>query len=125
MPTSKDLGRILGDADLGIALYFPDYRSVVTGRNLEHIGMASGKIATFLQFGVPVLTNEIGEMADHVRAQGLGQVVASVEDIPGVLAARSSKDENTARRCRDFFDRALDIRRTGEKVFAAIDEICR
>lgn len=121
--SNSEMGRILADADVGIAMYFPDHASTVSGQNLEHIGMASGKISTLLQCGIPVLTNQIGEMADHVQRLELGGVVEDVADVPVWLASFAVGDESRAQRCRDFFARRLDVRATGAGAFAAIEDI--
>src|SRR6516165_5834114 len=73
-PTIEGLGHMLHGADLGIALYNPTYDTPWTGRNIANIGMSSGKIATYMQYGLPVLINELGEISSHVREKGLGAV---------------------------------------------------
>ncbi len=94
-------------ADLGVAFYRPTYNNIWEGKNLLHIGMASGKIASYLQHGVPVAVNRIGEMSDRVADRGIGQVVedprAFVPD-DAVLAA--------APRCIEYFEERLDPTRT-------------
>lgn len=122
--TSAELGRVLGDADLGIAMYFPNHGSALTGRNLEHIGLASGKYTTFLQFGVPVMTNRTGEMAEQVRSHGLGEVVGSVAEVPTRLASLDAAAPEARQRCRDFFRDHLDVRQTGAAMFAEVDRLC-
>ncbi|MFC1605841.1 hypothetical protein ACFL33_03140 [Pseudomonadota bacterium] len=123
-PTNDDLGKLMGDADLGIGVYCPSYTSVYTGLNLEHVGLASGKISSFLRFGVPVLVNQIGEMAAYVEHYGLGDVVTSVEDIPFMLKSLGPKDTDASERCRFFFDEKLAVERTIQPLLKRIDEIC-
>ena len=77
-PSIEGLGHLLHGADLGIALYHPTYDSAWTGRNIANLGMSSGKIATYMQHGLPVLINELGEISDHVREKALGMVVRDV-----------------------------------------------
>jgi glycosyltransferase involved in cell wall biosynthesis len=70
-----ELHRFIRSADLGVALYQPQYGNIWTGKNIQLIGMSSGKIASFIQHGVPVIVNEIGVMADYVRKYKLGLVI--------------------------------------------------
>jgi GT2 family glycosyltransferase/Flp pilus assembly protein TadD len=70
------LRRIISSADIGIALYKSQYDGIWTGKNIKYIGMSSGKIASFLQNGVPVIVNEIGIMADYVKKYKLGLVIS-------------------------------------------------
>jgi hypothetical protein len=76
---------MLHGADLGIALYHPTYDNHWTGRIIANIGMSSGKIATYMQHGLPVLINELGEISFHVREKGLVTVIRDVSEIPGIL----------------------------------------
>jgi hypothetical protein len=102
-------------ADLGIALYRPDRRNKWIGRNIEFIGLASGKISTCLQHGVPVATHELGEIADLIRAHGAGQVF-SLEK-PFVPQAPAAGSEEA---CRTLFERHLDLDRFGKGFLAAV-----
>lgn len=94
-------------ADLGIAFYKPSYQHMWLGKNLEYIGMASGKTATYLQHGIPVAVNLAGEMNDLIHNRKIGQVVENpYEFIPddSVLDAGS--------RCLEFFHEHLDLSHT-------------
>ena len=119
--SNDDLGKLLGDVDIGLGLYCPDYTHEQTGLNLEHIGLASGKIATFLRFGVPVLVNPIGEMAEYVASERLGVVVSQVEDIPNALREVTGKDASDSERCRQFFDRKLSVSAHFQSLLDKID----
>ena len=122
--TDRDLGAMMGDVDLGLAFYCPDYTSIWTGLNLKYVGLASGKISTFLRFGVPVMVNQIGEMADYVEDKGLGHVVDSVTDIAAVLDEVKSKDSAAIERCQSFFTESLSATTTLPLLMARIDEAC-
>lgn len=119
--TNDELGKLLGDVDIGFGLYCPDYQHEHTGLNLKHIGLASGKIATFLRFGVPVLVNLKGEMADYVASERLGVVVSQVEDIPHVLEDVAEKDSTASTRCQEFFDRRLAASVSFQSLLDRID----
>ena len=119
--SNDDLGKLLGDADIGFGLYCPDYKNQHTGLNLKHIGLASGKIATFLRFGVPVLVNNIGEMADYVARKKLGVVVSQVEDIPSALRNVTKKDLSASERCQQFFDQELSVSASFDSLLDRID----
>jgi hypothetical protein len=99
---------MLHGADLGIALYNPTYDTPWTGRNIANIGMSSGKIATYMQYGLPVLINELGEISSHVREKGLGAVTRDVSEIPGILY--HFDPESMRGRCLAFFAEHLDAK---------------
>ncbi len=120
IPDIRMIGLILHAADLGIALYRPDYKSYYTGNNLKHIGLSSGKISSYLQHGLPVLTNELGEISELVRRNRLGFVVRDVNDIRHVLTDYDR--ERYSGRCLDFFSKNLDLNLLAERILSTIDQ---
>ena len=107
LENQSDLETLLGSADLGIALYKATYHSEYDGKNIKYIGMASGKIATYLQHGLPVMTNEIGILSEYVKEYHLGVVVKKPIDIP--LSLCNFDPTNLRGNCVDFFDEHLSL----------------
>lgn len=106
------LGSLLHAADLGIGFYLPqDLGADFSARNnIRFIGMASGKLATYLQHGLPVLVNEIGEMSEYVRQAGIGYVVGSCEQVPDALHRLENMDMlEASSNALNFFSRRLDL----------------
>ncbi|NDJ10849.1 MAG: hypothetical protein EBY17_06605 [Acidobacteriia bacterium] len=120
IPDVRDIGQLLRSADLGIALYTPDFQSRYTGKNLQHIGLASGKISTYLQHGLPVLVNDVGEISDLVRRHNVGYVITNVRDIAPLLHA-FSRDEYS-RRCVEFFSSHLDLNGFAPALLSAVQQ---
>jgi hypothetical protein len=54
-----------------------------------------------MQYGLPVLINELGEISSHVREKGLGAVTGDVSEIPGILC--HFDPESMRGRCLAFF----------------------
>jgi hypothetical protein len=102
-----DLGSVLSGVDVGLAFYEPDYKTVYTGRNLQNLGMASGKISTYLRYGVPVILNDIGLFPEEARQHGFGRVVTSPEEIGPQLDACS--DGRHAANATRYFAQKLDF----------------
>lgn len=101
------MGEILAGVSAGLAFYRPDYSGVYTGKNLEYLGLASGKISTFMRYGVPMIMNEIGLYSDLAREHGFGLVAKDIANIGALLPllADSSWGENARR----FHDKHLDF----------------
>ena len=102
-----DMSTILSGIDAGLAFYCPDYDGGPhTGKNLKFLGLASGKISTYLRYGVPVLTNEIGLYADEIRKNHLGAVVNDPDEIPGALMAMGNEayNQDISRYYSEFLD---------------------
>jgi len=101
------MSTLINGADAGVALYRSIPGNNGVGDNIKYIGFASGKVATYLQHGLPLIVNETGLLSDTVRAKGLGQVIDgespfSVEFTDGSLAESRSH-------CRAFFSEVFDL----------------
>jgi len=108
LPTHDDLGQLLCDADVGIALYRPTFENAFTGLNLFHLGYSSGKLSAYLQHGVPVITNVRGRLAEGLLLSRVGHVVSAVGEIPSLLGQTERRDDETTQRCLSFFATELD-----------------
>lgn len=118
IPDVRMMRVILHSADIGIAFYKPDFSGPYTGNNLKYLGLSSGKISTYLQHGLPVLINELGEISDFVKSLRLGFVVEKPTDIPAVL---SNFDRNHySERCIEFFLKRLDLNLFSNKIIELI-----
>ncbi|MES2999085.1 MAG: hypothetical protein V4787_00210 [Pseudomonadota bacterium] len=112
----EQMSAFIQSADLGAALYHATYQAKGGGRNLEHIGLSSGKISTYLQHGVPVATHDLGEISDWIQFYAAGQVFSLdrpfVPEDPGPQRALG---------CRKLFERHLDLERFGPAVLRAME----
>lgn len=104
-----DMGQLTDHVDLGVAFYTPSFQSKYTGNNLKYLGMASGKINSYLRHGLPVLCNEIGLMSEEIERHRLGFSISSVAEIPSVLAGYDRSDYEA--NCLDYFRTRLDLDR--------------
>lgn len=117
-----ELGRLLHACDLGLVFYTPTHDAPLLGKNLEHIGMASGKFCTYLQHGLPVLVSDQGEMGGHVERQGLGWRVERIDQTHSLLRTLTRADMEARRpACLDFFSRALDLNALAGPFLEAVD----
>ena len=121
----SDLNRmykIIHSADIGIALYKPqkNIKKNITldGNNIRYIGMASGKIATYFQHGLPIIINEIGEMSDYVRKYDLGVVIDDSKRIK--LYFTDSDIVKWRKNCFEFFEREIDLNYTVDPLLKTI-----
>jgi O-antigen biosynthesis protein len=104
--TPEQLAGLIRSAALGVALYTPTFESPWVGRNIAHIGLASGKIASYLQHGVPVATHGLGEISMLIGRYGAGQLFTLDRPfVPQLPAAGGSA------RCRRLFEQHLDMER--------------
>jgi hypothetical protein len=112
-------------ADLGIAFYKPTFADVHEGNNLKYIGMSSGKIATYLQHGVPVVVNDLGEMSQHVDEFQLGIHLHNLDELPARLrTADRVAIDGWRDNCYRYFETELDLDKRVGPLLDAID-VCR
>jgi len=99
------MNKIIKSGEVGIALYKPTYSNPFLGKNIEFMGLSSGKLNTYLQHGLPVIVNKIGIMSDYVKNNNLGQVINNVEDISDALKLidRSTMKNN----CLSFYENVI------------------
>jgi hypothetical protein len=102
-----DMGEILSGVSVGIAFYKPISNSLYCGKNLEYLGLASGKISTFLRYGIPVIMNQIGIYASLAIEHGFGFVSQEPKGIGKLLplCTNSSLSSNA----RHFYESRLDF----------------
>ena len=68
----EELQPIVQSADCCAALYQPEKYSPYANKNIQFIGLASGKFSTALQHGVSVLVRQKSIMGDLIREYGAG-----------------------------------------------------
>lgn len=80
-----DLSALLAGVDAGLVFYQATRENRIVGRNMEHIGMSSGKLSTLLRNGVPVITSLKDVGGRQVEEYKAGVLVDSPADIPAAL----------------------------------------
>lgn len=109
-----DMGSVLAGVSAGLAFYEPDFKGFHSGRNLKYLGMAAGKISTYLRYGIPVVLNEIGLYAEEARQYQFGIVAESPEMIRDSLDR--CLDDRYRVGAREYFSRKLDFNNYREAV---------
>lgn len=67
-----DMASLMNGINLGIGLYNPDYSGRYTGKNLQYLGLASGKINTYLRYNIPILMNDTNLYQDYNEINNFG-----------------------------------------------------
>jgi hypothetical protein len=117
------MGYVLAGVDVGLAFYRPTYEDPSTGKNLKYLGLASGKISTYLRYGVPIIMNEIGLYADHSREFMFGLVISDLEQLPDTLASfhtHKNLSDNAKKYFSTFLDFKLHKKELRNKIHALI-----
>jgi glycosyltransferase involved in cell wall biosynthesis len=121
--SSKEYPQLVRSADVGIVYYCPTPGSVYTQDNLRHIGLSSGKLASYLQVGIPVVVNDVPSLRRLTSTYGCGVMVEDPAVNRSAIELMLS-DYNTysynAVRC---FDLELDFEGRFAEVLRALDAL--
>ena len=109
----ESMKNALSSSDLGLAFYNPIKGDKYAGKNIQHLGLSSGKISTYLQHGVPIATNVNYPFSDYIKKYNIG---CYFEDIQELLAKLNMlRDNNLTENCILFFDEFLNLDNTIRK----------
>ena len=119
LKTPDDLEKLICSADVGIGLYKTNFNSIYEGKNLVFMGLSAGKLMTYMKYGVPVITNEIGQLSDYIRKYKLGIVVNKAAEInPSKVEKITDCSEN----CTNFFKDKLDFNLKSNQLLKLISD---
>jgi len=117
--THQEAASLFCQADLGLALYSPTYANKFVGKNLQFLGLSSGKTAMYLQGGLPVLTTRIGEYPRLLKMYNAGFVVDNVSQIIAILRQYQPRDSIMRLNARRLFKEKIDANLFREKFLRA------
>jgi hypothetical protein len=108
---------LIDGADAGVAFYVPHAGSAFTQRNVQTIGLSSGKLAYYARAGLPVVVNRASSVADLVESCSMGVAVDDARGIRDALECVSADYDRFSGGAMRFFDERLDFRRAfGEAI---------
>ena len=102
-----NIGILLSGADAGFCSYKASFDSPFTGDNITYIGMSSGKTTTFLQYGVPVVIENMNMWDNIVENEKIGLVLKTQHDLDSL--DKLTKPE-LIQNCFSYFDKHIDIK---------------
>jgi len=104
----EELNAILSDAELGIVSYRPIDGSPYTGKNILHIGLASGKFSTYMKNGLPTLIYRSHALGKVVTDHKLGLFIDDLTLLKASLESFNGRQEYEMQ-CRTFFNSKLSF----------------
>ncbi len=116
-PVSSEAYEALVDgADAALALYLRSDESVLTGQNVETIGLSSGKLAYAMRAGVPVVVNRSTSIAPLIEQEGCGVLVDQPDAVGAALPAVAANQGQLSERACAFFEHYLQVEPAFEEV---------
>lgn len=117
----RELAQLVDGADVGIAFYVPlDDGDTYTRENIRSIGLSSGKVASYLAAGLPIIVNTASSLGDLVEREGIGISVRAADELGQAVGRISADYELYALRARTFFDQRLDFRQGFERILSRL-----
>lgn len=115
-----EMGNLLSGCDVGFCTYQASSDSIYTGDNIRYIGLSSGKTSTFLQYGIPVVVENMNIWDKIVEDKGIGLHMSSSSDFMRLdeLLGESIRDKAVA-----FFDEKLDASRFALPIIEEIGKL--
>ena len=104
----RDYAEFLSGCDIGIATYFPDGDDVFAGKNIEEIGLASGKFSSYMMIGIPTITTQNSMYKELNKKYNFGETIADVAQIPEALVKIKNEYEKKTAGCKEIFERELN-----------------
>lgn len=119
--STREMHNLLHCADLGLATYCPVYGNKYTGKNLEFIGLSSGKISTYLQNGVPVVTTKNSILEAMVNSGEQINFISKIDNLIDILIHFKPRQEvNDA--CVEFFESNLKFNLFSDNLIEQINK---
>lgn len=114
-----DMGMLLSGADAGFCSYKASFDSPFTGDNITYIGMSSGKTTTFLQYGIPVVIENMNMWDEIVTKENIGLVLKTQQDLGNL--DNLTKPE-IIKNCFSYFNKHIDIKNFTPDIFEKLSE---
>lgn len=114
-----EMGALLSSCHMGFCSYQADYTSVFTGDNIKYIGLSSGKTTTFLQYGVPVVVENMNIWDELVEPNKIGLVMTKPEDLAKLADINPMEYAENAIR---FFEINLDAKLYWDEIWKQIEQ---
>lgn len=123
-PASRqDYDMMVNGADIGIAFYRPVDGSTYTQRNIQTIGLSSGKIAYYLRAGLPVIVNKWSSVSELLWRERCGICVQHGPGISKAIARIANNYQEYSQRACATFDQYFEFSRAFEEVIRRIDSL--
>ena len=123
-PVSRqEYGSLVDGADIGVAFYVPTVGSPTWQRNIQAVGLSSGKVAYYLRAGLPVIVNDQASISELVQREACGKSVRHARDIGVAIAEIAWRYQEYSYNACKVFDGYFDFARGFEKVASRIDSL--
>jgi len=104
----KDYIEFLSKCQIGIATYFPNKSDVFAGKNIEEIGLSSGKFSTYMMLGIPTITTSNSIYKELNNKYHFGEIIDTMNELPEALIRIGNDFDEKVRACKTLFKNELE-----------------
>jgi hypothetical protein len=103
----KEHLELIQKAFVGLAPYFPQKGSWMTGKNIYHLGLSSSKISYFCALGIPVLTSSLPSLKNYNDIYKFGELFTDWGQIHQKIRTIEQNHVEYSKNARTFYEQAL------------------
>lgn len=81
----EDLAAFLKGFDLALALYYPNYDNPYYGKNMQEIGLSSGKFSMYMMLGLPTIVTACKTYNELINKYKFGAVIENVSELKSLV----------------------------------------
>ncbi len=89
----EDLAAFLKGFDLALALYYPNYDNPYYGKNMQEIGLSSGKFSMYMMLGLPTIVTACKTYNELIKKYKFGAVIDDVQELNSVMSVEYAKKD--------------------------------
>ncbi|MCB0726133.1 MAG: hypothetical protein KDD00_01615 [Ignavibacteriae bacterium] len=104
----SEYSEFLSGCDIGLAVYFPNYEDSFSGKNVEEIGLSSGKFSTYIMLGKPTITTSNKIYNSLNEKYNFGYIIDSADEIKEGIYNIISGYESKVSGCNNLYNEVLD-----------------
>ena len=119
----EEYTQLVQSADVGVAFYQAVPGPGLTEDSRRYVGLASGKLAYFLQAGIPVIVNDNPSLGPLIRKYGCGEVADDPSVTIGAIRRVLANYEACSLNALACFEKEFDFAGRFEQVLAAFEAL--
>jgi glycosyltransferase involved in cell wall biosynthesis len=101
--------QLVASADIGLVLYKSVANLKYTGKNLQNIGLSSGKFSFYMKCGLPVITYRQKSYEELLKSYSFGINIQNFNDMPDAINKISNNYSHFSDESRRLYSEKLDF----------------
>jgi hypothetical protein len=105
----REYEQLLASADMGLVLYKTTQRSPYTGKNIQNMGLSSGKFSFYMKYGLPVISINQQSYSELLEEYDFGVNIHSFSEMPHALHILRENYTHYQKEARKLYVEKLDF----------------